>query len=160
MRTKTKRRRQLGPHLPKRKRLRLEALLQAAHRIAVSRKRSRVPIDVYSLPVEVIADRCGVSTATAKRWKLGRARIPHPATVVLSGRLGSISPHWHGWRIQGDALISPEGERIHQADLATAVRKAGEYGYSSIAQFANDPAGAGAKSYAGVQGRTSAPREP
>jgi len=90
------------------------------------------------LVAETIAERCGVDVATAKRWKSGKSRIPYAAGVVLSGDLGGISSAWHGWRLQGDQLISPDDERISLADPVTAMRAAGKYGYSSIAQFITD----------------------
>ena len=117
---------------------RLGRQLVAAHLIAASREHSHLPLDVYSLTAEVIAERCGVSVATALRWKLGQSPIPYTAAVVLSGDLGAISPEWRGWRVLNGALITPDGERISEADLIAAIRDAGEYGYSSITQFAKD----------------------
>lgn len=105
------------------------------HLIAISREHSHLPIDVYSLPAETIAERCGVTVATAKRWKLGQSQIPYTAVVLLSGHLGAISQEWQGWRLLGDALISPDGERVSRADLVAAMRKADESGYSSIAEL-------------------------
>ncbi len=136
MKAKRKQRPPPGEEFPKGKHLRLEALLEAARRIAVSRKRSHLPIDVYSLPAEVIAHRCGVTLATARRWKLGRSRIPYTAAVALSGHMGAMSPEWQGWRIQDDALITPDGDRISQAALVTAMQETLRHGYSSLAQFA------------------------
>lgn len=115
---------------------RLGRQLVAAHLIAISREHTHLPIDVYSLSLETIAERCGVTVGTAKRWKLGQSQIPYTAVVVLSGHLGAISQEWQGWRLLGDVLISPDGERISQADLAAAMRKAEESGYSSIAEYA------------------------
>jgi hypothetical protein len=110
--------------------------LVAAHLIATSREHSHLPIDVYSLPAETIAERCGVTVATAKRWKLGQSPIPYTAVVLLSGHLGAISQEWQGWHLLGDALIAPDGERVSQADLVAVMRTAEESGYSSIAEYA------------------------
>ena len=77
-----------------------------------------------------------MTVATAKRWKLGHSRIPYTAVVVLSGHLGAISPEWQGWRLLGDALISPDGERVSEADLVAVMRTAEESGYSSISEYA------------------------
>jgi len=117
---------------------RLSRQLEAVNLIAASRDHSHLPIDVYMLTAETIAARCDVDVATARRWKTGRSPIPYAAGVVLSGYLGGISRAWGGWRVLGDALITPDGERIAEADLVSAMRSAGEYGYSSIAQFAKE----------------------
>lgn len=56
--------------------------------------------------------RLPVSPATRRRW--GRThRVPRLASLtvrLLEGELGAIAPEWTGWRIQGAALVSPEGE--------------------------------------------------
>jgi len=115
---------------------RLGRQLAAAQRIGQSRDRSGLPIDVYSLPVAVMAERCGVRLTTARRWKLGQARIPFAAGAVLSGHLGALSPEWIGWRVIGDALVSPDGVRITQTDLVRAIGEAQQYGYSSLNELA------------------------
>jgi hypothetical protein len=106
------------------------------HLIAISREHSHLPIDVYSLSVETIAERCGVTVATAKRWKLGQSQIPYTAVVLLSGHLGAFSQEWQEWRLKDDALISPDGERISQASLVAVIREAERLGYSSLPAFA------------------------
>ena len=70
----------------------------------------------YGVRAEIIAELCQVDIATARRWKAGISRTPHAAAALLSGDPGAFSPHWQGWRIQGDAIISPDGWEIRRDD--------------------------------------------
>ncbi len=58
----------------------------------------------------------GVDLSTARRWKR-LAHIPrrYAHLVRLAGGcdLGVLSPAWVGWRLVGDDLVNPEGERFH-----------------------------------------------
>ena len=67
-----------------------------------------------------VAALCHVSITTAKRWLLGKTRIPHYARLLLTGDLGAINPDWKGWRVEGDAIISPKGWVISRSDLEAA----------------------------------------
>lgn len=73
----------------------------------------------YGIRSEVIAELCKVDVATARRWKSGASTMPYTAAVLVSGDLGAFSAHWQGWRIQGDAIISPDGWQIRRDDALT-----------------------------------------
>lgn len=73
----------------------------------------------YGIRAEIIAELCQVDIATARRWKSGASRMPHAAAALVSGDLGAFSPYWKGWRIQGDAIISPDGWQIRRDDALT-----------------------------------------
>jgi len=64
------------------------------------------------IPAQVIAERCRVDIATARRWKSGRSRVPSAAAALISGELGMFSRAWRGWRIVDEEIISPDGWRI------------------------------------------------
>jgi len=68
------------------------------------------------IPAQVIAERCRVDIATARRWKSGRSRVPPAAAALLLGELGMFSPAWRGWRIVDEEIISPDGWRISRND--------------------------------------------
>jgi hypothetical protein len=68
------------------------------------------------IPAQVIAERCRVDIATARRWKSGRSRIPSAAAALLLGELGMFSPAWRGWRIVDEEIVSPDGWRISRND--------------------------------------------
>jgi hypothetical protein len=70
----------------------------------------------YGIKPDIIATLCKVDVATARRWKSGTSRIPHAAAALLAGDLGAFSEHWQGWRIQGDAIVSPDGWQIRRDD--------------------------------------------
>jgi|HubBroStandDraft_4_1064222.scaffolds.fasta_scaffold353342_1 hypothetical protein len=71
----------------------------------------------HKLDAEAIARMCHVPLATAKRWQSGEDKIPYAASALLYGDLGAFSQSWLGWHVDGDALISPDGERITQESL-------------------------------------------
>ena len=73
----------------------------------------------YGIRAELIADLCKVDVATARRWKSGACKMPYTAAVLVSGDLGAFSPLWQGWRIQGDAIVSPDGWQIRRDDALT-----------------------------------------
>lgn len=79
-------------------------------------ERYRAPVQnaSYGMSAERIAAVCGVDVATARRWKSGRSRIPHAAAALLLGDLGAFGNHWSGWRVAGDALVSPDGWKINR----------------------------------------------
>lgn len=64
---------------------------------------------LFLFRVNEIAQRCGVSLKTARRWKAGQI-VPPPAAIMLLTRdLGYLHPAWTGWVIslRGE-LCSPE----------------------------------------------------
>lgn len=73
----------------------------------------------YGIRADVIAELCKVHVATARRWKSGACKIPYTAAILVSGDLGAFSAHWQGWRIEGDAIISPDGWQIRRDDALT-----------------------------------------
>jgi hypothetical protein len=70
----------------------------------------------YGIRAEDIAERCGVSVSTARRWKAGTSQIPATAAAILLGELGAFSGSWRGWLIQGEEIVSPDGWRISRND--------------------------------------------
>lgn len=64
----------------------------------------------------------GVSVDTVRRWDRGRQRVPWSAVRLLRlqrlGDLGALAPAWDGWRIDGDALWSPEGFAYRVGEVA------------------------------------------
>lgn len=104
-----------------------------AQRITVSRAVQNAPIlgrhhrtvpDTVPIPNEAtpgeIAAACRVSLRTARRWHAA-GRMPYGASLALSARfaraLAPEAPAWRGWRIVGDAIVSPEGEEWTQGRL-------------------------------------------
>lgn len=67
---------------------------------------------------------CAVNVSTARRWKR-RGRIParysHLVSLADGADLGALSPAWRGWRLAGDDLVNPEGERF-RVDQVRALR--------------------------------------
>lgn len=84
----------------------------------------------YGYPPELIAQWCGVSVATARRWKNGGA-VPRPALRLFAlHRDGKVlDEHWVGWRAHGDTLTDPEGNTTTQSQLRA---------YALIMQYAAD----------------------
>jgi hypothetical protein len=70
---------------------------------------------LYGVPVEQIAQVCGVHKDTARRWKR-TGNVPPAAVVAIRALfehdLGAISKAWTGWSVRGEELISPEGNRF------------------------------------------------
>jgi transcriptional regulator with XRE-family HTH domain len=70
---------------------------------------SAVPPEIYRWSLNEIAQLCGVSLKTAKRWKTGQAVPPRSAIMLLSRDLGMLHPRWAGWHISARGeLCSPE----------------------------------------------------
>jgi transcriptional regulator with XRE-family HTH domain len=65
---------------------------------------------------EELAELCGVSVATARRWKAGTSRIPALAAACLAMGLVHVIRNWPGWKFTADAFISPDGLRINRND--------------------------------------------
>jgi hypothetical protein len=105
---------------------RLRQQLKAAEKIAAS----RLPAEIYTMPSELIAERCGVSVALADRWKLGTSRMPYAWALVLSGDLSVLGKDWQGWRMKNGALITPDGLAVTPAMLNETQEEAKRQGCS------------------------------
>ena len=95
------------------------------------RSRTPKPLSIfYGYPTELIARWCGVSVATARRWKHGGA-VPRPAlrlfTLYRDGQV--LDEHWTGWRAHEGTLTDPEGNTTTHSQLRA---------YSLIMQYAAD----------------------
>lgn len=95
------------------------------------RPESPKPLSIfYGYPAELVARWCGVSVATARRWKNGGA-VPRPAlrlfTLYRDGQV--LDEHWVGWRTHKGVLADPEGNTTTQSQLRA---------YALIMQFAAD----------------------
>lgn len=78
----------------------------------------RDPKDALSFrSIKEIADLCGVSLKTARRYKDGTVCPPPAVLLLLSGDLGSHDQAWAGWRVRGEVLVSPEGWEITVGDV-------------------------------------------
>lgn len=70
---------------------------------------------LYGVPVEVIADACGVHLDTARRWKR-QGTAPEAALRLIrllhDNDLGAISGDWTGWHLRRGELVSPAGDRF------------------------------------------------
>src|SRR5690348_12478557 len=64
---------------------------------------------LYGRPAQVIAEKCRVDLATARRWKRGSTGIPYAAAALLEGDLGALDSEWQGWKLSNGRLVSPEG---------------------------------------------------
>lgn len=68
--------------------------------------------ELWGVGARMLAERTGVSLATARRWKRARripAAIARFIQVAIFGELGVISRAWRGWSLRDGALVSPEG---------------------------------------------------
>lgn len=76
-------------------------------------------MDALLLPVAEITRLTGAHASTVRRWKRGRLpRVIERCLALLQlGELGSLSPIWSGWRIRGELLYSPEGDRFTPGDV-------------------------------------------
>ena len=84
----------------------------------------------YSLPMrgkweestisaDELAQLCGVSVRTARRWRAGRLPAYAVRLVALvSGELVQIDRAWKGWRLTPEGLRSPDGVLFTPGDIA------------------------------------------
>lgn len=82
--------------------------------------RSRVISSVfYGIPAELIADWCGVSLETARRWKTGQTQPSASALklFVLYRDRKVLNKEWDGWLINRETLVDPEGNATTQGQL-------------------------------------------
>lgn len=72
----------------------------------------------YGYPAELIAQWCGVSVATARRWKNG-ASVPRPALrlFTLYRDMRVLDGPWAGWKVHKGAIIDPDGNTTTEAQL-------------------------------------------
>lgn len=74
----------------------------------------------YGYPADLVAEICGVSVETAARWKSGDSSPSRPALRLFNlhrARKVLASPAWDGWLVNGDELVSPEGNSTTQGQL-------------------------------------------
>lgn len=71
---------------------------------------------LFARPIKEIARICGVSLRTVRRWRDGTRRPPDTALMLLSRDLGYLDPHWRGWTIRGEHIVSPEHWRVSRND--------------------------------------------
>ena len=75
---------------------------------------------LYGISAKEIADWCGVTTRTARRWKRGEDP-PQAAIEVIelrsTGNLGVVDQDWRGWKIREGKLISPDGIEFTSGDV-------------------------------------------
>jgi DNA-binding XRE family transcriptional regulator len=63
---------------------------------------------------EAVAALLHVSERTVRNWEAGRAAVPYSALELLRIHVGHELPGsaWRGWRVRGEALVSPEGREF------------------------------------------------
>jgi hypothetical protein len=82
----------------------------------------------YGYSAALIARWCGVSLATAQRWKrTGSAPRPALRLFTLYRDLRVLDEYWEGWRACKGVLTDPAGNSTTQTQLA---------GYAVIMQYA------------------------
>jgi transcriptional regulator with XRE-family HTH domain len=63
----------------------------------------------------------GVDRSTLSRWLSGRVKVPHAAALVLRQLAEGVPPGctdaWLGFSWDGDALVTPTGERLTARSL-------------------------------------------
>lgn len=84
----------------------------------------------YGYPPKLIARWCGVSVATARRWKRS-GRAPHAALRLFRAYRDQrvLDEHWVGWTVHQGVLTDPEGNVTTQGQLRA---------YSLVMQLAAD----------------------
>lgn len=62
-----------------------------------------------------------INRTTLGRWLSGQVKVPHSAALVLRQVAEGIPPggtdHWRGFAWDGDALVTPTGERLTARQL-------------------------------------------
>lgn len=84
----------------------------------------------YGYPPELVAQWCGVTLATARRWKKG-APVPRPALrlFTLYRDMRVLDAAWAGWKVHKGKIIDPDGNATTETQLRA---------YSLVMQFAAD----------------------
>ena len=70
----------------------------------------------YGIRAELLAELCGVSVATARRWKAGTSQMPRLTAAAIQLGLVHFIRDWPGWKFEGEEIISPDGWRIRRDD--------------------------------------------
>lgn len=62
-----------------------------------------------------------INRTTLGRWLAGTVKVPHAAALVLRQLAEGVPPggtdHWRGFAWDGDALVTPTGERLTAREL-------------------------------------------
>lgn len=74
---------------------------------------------LYGWSVNDLVRICQVDISTARRWKRGAFCPPKTALMMLARDLGCFSDYWHGWTINGEDIVSPEGWTINRNHALT-----------------------------------------
>jgi len=73
----------------------------------------------YGIPAAALAELCGVSIATARRWKAGISRVPRLTAAALELGLVHFVRNWPDWKFDGEHLVGPDGWKISRNDALT-----------------------------------------
>lgn len=77
-------------------------------------------MDPYGLPASLLAEACGVSPDTARRWKR-QGRIPplpsRLADLAISGQLGTLGPSWSGFIFGKKEIWTPHGFSVSPGEI-------------------------------------------
>lgn len=73
----------------------------------------------YGVPDHVIARWCGVSLATARRYKAGKLRPSRAVTrlFLLYRDRRVLGPEWAGWLVKPDSIVDPDGNETTRSQL-------------------------------------------
>ena len=72
----------------------------------------------YGYPPKLIARWCGVSVATARRWKRSGGASRTALRLFTAHRDQRVlDEHWTGWTVYKGVLSDPEGNSMTQAQL-------------------------------------------
>ena len=76
---------------------------------------------LYGFPVEVIAERCAVSRAPARGYKMGRLKPSKlaPKLFRLDRERMALTPQWNGWVIKKACIVDRERFRPSRAPWPT-----------------------------------------
>ena len=70
---------------------------------------------------EACAGVLGCSVRTVRAWDAGARRVPWSAVKLLRllrcGDIGALRPEWHGWTLNRNGMVSPEGVAYSLGDL-------------------------------------------
>lgn len=83
----------------------------------------------YGYPAALVAEWCGVSVATARRYKLGK-RKPSKSVAklfLLHRDRRVLGPQWRGWVVKDDSIVDPDNNETSRLQL---------HNYFWILQFA------------------------
>lgn len=84
-------------------------------------------MDPYGLQAWQLAQACGVSIDTARRWKRLERIPPVPNRLVqwwLRGDLGAIAPAWSGFTLRANELWTPYGFAVRPGEISALAYRA------------------------------------